>query len=123
MVVVLDRWMTRDWRRLLAMLERREVYTRFADMVHCRPGSLWSSSGSTAARFGVHNLPAIVIVETDGTAHALELPATYESIIRFADGVRLGETPADAEASAAVDSAAVAGASSDIAPTAATISD
>ncbi|MDO8631603.1 MAG: hypothetical protein Q7R41_14045, partial [Phycisphaerales bacterium] len=43
MLVVLDRWMTRDWRKLRAMLERREVYTRFADMVHCRPGSLWSS--------------------------------------------------------------------------------
>jgi len=95
MLVVLDRWMTRDWRKLRAMLERREVYTRFADMVHCRPASLWSSSGSAAARFGVKNLPALVIVEPDGSAQALELPASYEAIVRFADGVRRGETAAE----------------------------
>jgi hypothetical protein len=94
MLVVLDRWMTRDWRKLRAMLERREVYTRFTDMVHCRPGSVWSSSGSAAARFGVKNLPALVIVEPDGNAQTLELPASYEAIVRFADGA-LGESSAD----------------------------
>jgi hypothetical protein len=95
MLVVLNRWMTRDWRKLRAMLERREVYARFADMVHCRPGSLWSSSASAAARFGVKNLPALVIVEPDGNAQALELPASYEAIVRFADGARRGESSAD----------------------------
>lgn len=95
MLVVLDRWMTRDWRKLQAMLERREVYTRFADMIHCRPGSLWSSSGSVAARFGVKNLPALVIVEPDGNARTLELPTSYEAIVRFADGTRRGASAAD----------------------------
>ncbi len=115
MLVVLDRWMTRDWRKLRAMLERREVYTRFADMVHCRPGSLWSSSGSAAARFGVKNLPALVIVEPDGNALALELPASYEAIVRFADGARRGESTTDSSASTAGGSSA-AGSTAGAAP-------
>ena len=117
MIVVLDRWMTRDWSRLRPMLDRREVHTRFADMVHCRPGSLWSLAGSVADHLGVRHLPAIVIVDPDGTARVLELPASYESIIRFADGVRRGERQADADSPTAVDSAAVSGASSGVSST------
>jgi len=106
LLVVLDRWMTRDWRKLRSMLERREVYTRFADMVHCRPGSLWSSAGSAAARFGVRNMPAVVIVEPDGSFHVLELPSSYETIVRFSDGIRRGAAPTEANASPAAGSAA-----------------
>ena len=106
MLVVLDRWMTRDWRKLRAMLERREVYSRFAEMVHCRPGSLWSSAGSAAARFGVKSLPALVIVQPDGSAKALELPSSYESIVHFADAARRGAAPTEASASTVVGSTA-----------------
>ncbi len=99
MLVVLDRWATRDWSRLRPMLERREVYVRLADMVHCRPGSLWSSAGSAARELGVRNLPAIVIVEPEGEAHILELPGSYESIVRFAEGIRRDEKQAAAASS------------------------
>ncbi|MDO8632694.1 MAG: hypothetical protein Q7R41_19600, partial [Phycisphaerales bacterium] len=47
------------------------------------------------ARFGVKNLPALVIVEPEGNARALELPTSYEAIVRFADGARRGESSAD----------------------------
>ncbi len=84
---VLDRWMTREWRKLRGLLERREVFTRFADMIHCRPTSALSPSGAVAKRFGVNNLPALVVVDADGQPHVLELPSSYEAIVRFADTI------------------------------------
>lgn len=83
--VVLERWMSRDWDLLKPMLERKEVYSRVAHMVHCRPGSAWASGGSVAAELGVQNLPAIVIVPHAGDPRILELPSSYEAIVRFAD--------------------------------------
>lgn len=88
-LIVFDRWLSGDWMRLRAMLARREVYIRFADMVHCRPNSVFTFGRSGAARFGVDNLPAIVIMYPDGTSRALELPSSYEAIARFADRARL----------------------------------
>jgi hypothetical protein len=87
-VLVLDRWNTRDWERLRPMLERREVFARFADMIHCRPSSFWGGTEAARKRFGVANLPAIVIIRADGSFAALELPTGYESIARFADMAR-----------------------------------
>ncbi len=89
-LIVLDRWPSRDWRRLKVMLARREVYSRVADMVHCRPGSMVTSAGGCAARFGVANLPAIVVVRPDGSHSNLELPTGYESIARFVDRAEAG---------------------------------
>ncbi len=87
-LVVLDRWQTRDWDRLRPMLERREVYARFADMIHCRPSSFWGSAESARKQLGVAVLPALVIIRPDGSHHAIELPTSYEAIVRFADTAR-----------------------------------
>ena len=84
--LVLERWMSRDWDALRPMLERREVYSRTANMVHCRPSTAWSSSTAVASQLGIENLPAIAIVPADGGEPSiLELPSSYESIVRFAD--------------------------------------
>jgi len=87
-LLVLDRWNTRDWERLRPMLERREVHARFADMIHCRPSSFWGGIDAARKKFGVANLPALVIIRTDGSFEALELPNSYETIARFADTAR-----------------------------------
>lgn len=88
--IVLDRWPSRDRGRLEEMLSRREVYSRLADMVHCRPGSLLKSAKSSATLFGADNLPALVIAHPDGDYRTLELPMNYEAIVRFADEAREG---------------------------------
>jgi len=87
-LIVFDRWWSRERRTLEKLLERREVYSRFADMVHCRPGSILGLDDQSMARFGVMNLPALVVVHPDGSHHVLELPTSYESIVRFADRAR-----------------------------------
>jgi len=93
-LIVFDRWWSRDRRKLEKLLERREVYGRFARMVHCRPGSILGLGDQSMARFNVKNLPALVIVHPDGSHYVLELPTSYEAVVRFADRVR----PSDSEA-------------------------
>jgi len=104
-LIVLDRWMSRDWQRLKVMLDRREVYTRFADMVHCRPGAVWPSAGQVAERFEVRNLPAVVILRPDGSHETMELPNSYESLVRFADHARLGGAAPNVAAAATSEAA------------------
>lgn len=84
--VVLERWMSRDWDALRPMLERREVYSRTANMIHCRPATAWSSASDVASQLGIENLPAIAIVPADaGEPSNFELPTSYEAIVRFLD--------------------------------------
>lgn len=99
-LIVFDRWWSRDRRKLEKLLERREVYGRFARMVHCRPGSIMGFNDQSMARFSVKNLPALVIVHPDGSHNALELPTSYEAIVRFADRAR--PTGSEATSTAAV---------------------
>lgn len=87
-LIVLDRWWSRERRKLEKLLEHREVYGRFARMVHCRPGSILGLGDQSMARFSVKNLPALVIVHKDGSHHVLELPTSYEAVVRFADRAR-----------------------------------
>ncbi len=84
-LIVFDRWWSGDRRKLDKLLERREVYGRFARMVHCRPGSVLGLGDQSMARFGVVNRPALAVVHPDGSHHVLELPTSYEAIVRFAD--------------------------------------
>ena len=54
-------------------------------MVHCRPESILGLDEQSMARFGVVNLPALVVAHSDNSHQVLELPTSYESIVRFAD--------------------------------------
>lgn len=85
MVVLFYRRLSGDWSRFEKLLERREVYTRLADMVHCRIGVVELWDRSYERRFGKMHLPAMVIVAPDGSQQILENPASYEAIARFAD--------------------------------------
>ena len=77
--------LSRDWRRLERILCRREVYRRFADMVHCRVDTLNPWAKTYVTKFGPVRLPALVIACGDGTHDVLEMPTSYESVVRFAD--------------------------------------
>ena len=87
-VVVFHRTLSSDWSKLKKFFTRREVHARLADMVHCRIGLTKILTSTHETRFGLLRLPAIVIVRRDRTHSVLELPTSYEAIIRFADAVR-----------------------------------
>jgi len=92
LLVVFYRTLSRDWQELNKLLSRHEVYRRFADMVPCRIGLTSLSADAYITRFGALKLPAIVIVDCDGTRHVLELPTSYEAVVRFADAARKQRT-------------------------------
>jgi hypothetical protein len=99
---VFHRRLSRDWQRLEKLLSRQEVYERFRDMVHCRLGPLkpWAKVHHT--EFGALSLPALVIAHPDGTHHVLEMPTSYEAVVRFADGCGDSSTAARARSAARV---------------------
>jgi hypothetical protein len=101
---VLHRGLSRDWGRLKKMLNRPEVYSRFSEMVHCRLSSLGPSAKREAERLEVGRWPALVIVHGDGSYYPLELPTSYEQVVRFAD--RYGSPSAKALEGAATAGAA-----------------
>jgi len=84
-LVVFHRWLSRDWPRLEKLLSRREVTRRLACLVPCKLSSWHRSARALAGEFGVSNMPALVIVHPEGGHHVLELPTSYEAIVRFAD--------------------------------------
>jgi len=82
---VFVRPMTRDWKNLKTLLDRREVFLRTKRMVACRLSS-WSKNARTLAEsLGIRDWPAIAICRPDGNNDILERPATYEPICRLAD--------------------------------------
>lgn len=85
MFLVYYRTLSRDWHRLSEMLERPEARLRLAQSVGARIGVLGFSTDATITRFGALRLPAIVIAHADGTFKKLELPQSYEDVVRFAD--------------------------------------
>jgi len=76
---------TRDWSRLEELLMRPEVYGRLSDTVHCRISSLNPWSLGIETEFGDIKLPSLVIADADGEASVLEMPTSYEAVVRFAD--------------------------------------
>jgi hypothetical protein len=55
-------------------------------MVHCRVGVGGLSTDAYITRFGALMLPAVVIAHRNGTFDVLEMPMSYEAVVRFADG-------------------------------------
>jgi hypothetical protein len=105
-VIVFHRSLTSDWSSLKTLLSRHEVYSRLGGMVHCRIGVLNPWTEGYITRFGALRLPAIVLLQPDGRFDVLELPTSYESVVRFADAAMAthgavslsGSTPAETPA-------------------------
>lgn len=95
-LVVLYRWWQRDWERIEPMLARPEVYRRVAGLIHCKVTGMAGNPTAEMERFGVTQLPAIVLVRADGTYEALSVPTGYEAVVRFVDRALRGEREAAA---------------------------
>lgn len=105
-LIVFHRPWSNDLQRLRRMLREPAVFRRFSEMIHVRSGSLLSFSDAAETKYGTLQLPAIVIAQPDGTHRVLELPNSYDAIIRFADNT---ETNGDARATEASVAAPVLG--------------
>jgi hypothetical protein len=92
-LIVFHRTLTSDWETVEELLLRKEVYARFAGLVHCRVGVLNPWANAHITRFGALRLPALVLLLTDGTFEVLETPTSYEGVVRFADAT-LNPVPA-----------------------------
>lgn len=108
--VVITKALNRPWGSLRDLLERREVYGRVAGMIHCRLSTLFPSGRALVRDLGISQLPALVIVHTDGTSHVLEAPTSYEQVVRFTDRHAFPTASATAVGTATVAPAASAGA-------------
>jgi len=83
--IIYEKTLSNDWKKLQKLLARREVFHRIAPMVHTRISITSIFSNSHSSPFGVLQLPAIVIAQPGGSFWVLELPTTYESVVRFTD--------------------------------------
>lgn len=87
MLVLFTRWLSRDYAVMSKTLGKYEVYRRFADHVPCHltVDPILGTNKQAMKRFGVTELPALVVVNPDGDHHTLELPLTPEKVVRWAD--------------------------------------
>ncbi len=92
LLIVYYRRMTGDWNALEDMLMRPEVFRRLSGMVYCRRGGWNPMADTTQTPFADMNLPALVIVKTDGTHSILEMPISSDAVVRFAARVLAAET-------------------------------
>ncbi len=98
-LIVFYRSLTSDWARLEALLSRRDVYRRLAPLVHGRVSLKAFFKDVYISRFGALKLPAIVIAHDDSTHFVLEMPTSYDTVVRFADTALSGvATPASRSA-------------------------
>lgn len=84
-LVVLCRSFTRDFSELSKLLDNPEVYARLRNLVHCRPSLLFGSKKAVMERFGVTELPALIILDPEGIFFVLEKPLSSDALVSFAD--------------------------------------
>jgi len=97
-LVVLCRSFTREFSELGKLLDSPEVYSRLRNVVHCRPSLRFGSNKAVLERFGVTELPALVILDPEGTFFVLEKPPSGDVLVRFADRCRLAPDDQTADA-------------------------
>lgn len=87
-LIVFYRRFARDFKAIREMMSKHEVYSRVCHMVHGREGgwNRWASTRETP--FGEIKLPAIVLIQADGSHEILEMPDSSEAIARFVDRFR-----------------------------------
>lgn len=87
--VVYKWWLDGKSTELINRISRPHVWRYFADSVNCILDWDHQPNRAHVARFGVHEYPAIIIVEPDGKYRVLRGLRTDDEIIRFALGRRV----------------------------------
>lgn len=90
---------TADWRKLEGLLKTPVVYRRFEGMVHGQVTQMNPLAKTHAAPWGEVALPALAVVQVDGTHAVLEMPTSVEAVIHFADRISTGGSVTDGPAS------------------------
>lgn len=105
-LIVFYRRFAGDFKAIREMMSKHEVYSRVFHMVHGRDGgwNRWASTRETP--FGEIKLPAIALIQADGSHEILEIPDSSEAIARFVDRFRgladiVSEEPVPERAAAA----------------------
>jgi hypothetical protein len=84
LLLVYKWWLSAECNELLATLHTRpEVARHFAETVNCLLDRDYSPNRTHVRRYGVTNVPAMILLHRDGTYHAHTGPMTAEQIVRF----------------------------------------
>jgi len=113
LLVVCGSFWSGDGDRLVKYFAAPGLHARCLEWVHARWDWYWPWPAWGARPFGVQKLPAIVVVQTDGTPHTLEGPTCAAQIMRFLDGL---PTVAVAQEPAAVPTPVETSTASDVLP-------
>ncbi len=100
--VVYKWWLSPESTELLSvLLNRPEVARHFAETVNCLLDMDYLPNRSHVRRYGITDVPAVILIDRDGTYHAHSGPMTADQLIRFA--VRSANTPGKKPSSAFTD--------------------
>lgn len=83
-LIVYKWWLSAESTELLATLQTRaEVARHFTETVNCLLDRDYLPNRTHVRRYGVSDVPAVILVHRDGTYHAHPGPMTAEQIVRF----------------------------------------
>jgi hypothetical protein len=88
MLVLYKWWLSADSSELIRRMDKPEVARHFANMVHCILDWDYMPNRQHMARFSADKVPALVIVNQDGSYHKLVGLASMKQIVEFAVGSR-----------------------------------
>jgi len=93
-------WLSPESTDLLATLHSRpEVARHFADTVNCLLDRDYLPNRTHVRRYGITDLPAMILLHRDGTYHAHQGPMTADQIVRFVTSSKApGRVPGAARA-------------------------
>ena len=91
MLIVYKWWLSAESTELLATLQTRpEVARHFTETVNCLLDRDYLPNRGHVRRYGVSDVPAMILVHRDGTYHAHRGPMTAEQIVRFVSASKTG---------------------------------
>lgn len=90
LLIVYKWWLSPESNELIRRIDQPEVARHFVDAVHCILDWDHIPNRQHAARYGVDKLPALILVQQDGTYDALVGLHEISRIVRFAAEARGG---------------------------------
>jgi hypothetical protein len=94
LLIVYKWWLSSESNELIRRIDQPEVARHFVDSVHCILDWDFIPNRQHAARYGVEKLPALILVQPDGTYDTLVGLHEISRIVRFAVESRGGQRSA-----------------------------